>query len=357
MFIVIIIIGEMNLNCCYVNSSNVSDELLVIDGQVRGAILQDIPLILFKVACSAVGVPLNLLVASVILRLRRLHSKPRNIFLLGITFSNLTAFVPVFFEVVYFFYPLDVICKCYVAVNHLPDIFLMLNIFLSLADRYVAIRHPLWHRKKVTVRRVVWGLVIAFTTAILISKLVFLVGLESFECAVNFRASRVMGTVLLALFVMCVAARIAVYQQTRKLLVHHRSIAMVETATTNGQEEVFCMANANGTSSQGVTSSNTRVRESVNFNQTTLHRIELEATKSLVAGVTSLFVLASPLLIYFVSISICRLVYIVARCNSYSWIVSYLKQLLLVHAIYHPVIYLAWNRELSAAVFKGRRFP
>lgn len=345
------------------NVSNTEEDVfLIIDGQVRSAIIQDIPLILFKVACSAVGVPLNILIACAILRLRRLHSKPRNIFLLGITASNLTAYVPVIFEIAYFFYPQEAICKCYVALVGLPDVFLLLNIFLSLADRYVAISHPLWHRKKVTVRRVTVWLIIGFILAITINKYMFIIGWEPFTCAVSLRASQTIGTCLVVLFTLCVIVRITVYQQTKKLLVYHRQVA-VAGKSSSGSEEIAMNHLKAGPAEEGgsdptqvaTSSSNGRIHLHAQMNQQTLHRMELEATKTLVAGVTSLIVLASPLVIFLVSINICRRIYILAYCNSYSWLASYLKQLGLVHAIYHPSMYLSWNPEFSAAVFKGRR--
>lgn len=297
------------------NGSN--DGLLIVDGRVRAAISQDVPLILFRVVCSIIGVPLNVLIATAVLRLRRLNSKPRNIFLLGITFSNLTAFVPVLFEVIYFFYPSDIVCRCYVAVIGMPDIFLLLSIFLSLAHCYVAIRFPLWHRKKVTVCRAVLCIVTSFILAILINKFVYIVGMEPFECAVNFRAGRVIGTSLAVLFFLCIFVRVTVHQQTKQLLIDNRLVALTETGVTNGhQQEDIRLDNLDNAEEENgndevvdrQTRNNQESHLHVSMNQQALHRMELEATKTLVAGVTSLFVFSSPAIVFIVSMNVCRLV-------------------------------------------------
>ena len=72
-----------------------SDHQHDIFGTVKNVYNLDVKLLIAaKVISCVVGIPLNVFVAVNIIRLRRLHSKPRNIFLLAIIFSNLLIFIP-----------------------------------------------------------------------------------------------------------------------------------------------------------------------------------------------------------------------------------------------------------------------
>jgi hypothetical protein len=67
-----------------------------------------------KLICCFVGIPLNVSIAFTIIHHRRLHRKPRNIFLLGIIVSYLTFFIPAVIELIYWaLYPDDSVCQAY----------------------------------------------------------------------------------------------------------------------------------------------------------------------------------------------------------------------------------------------------
>ena len=107
------------------------------------------PFVTLKLICCLVGIPLNVTTAVTILRHRRLRCKPRNIFLLGITLSFLTFFIPAMIELVYrILLPIDPLCRAYVAFVGLPHGLLLFNMSLALTDRFVAINYPLLHREK-----------------------------------------------------------------------------------------------------------------------------------------------------------------------------------------------------------------
>lgn len=152
-----------------------------VDGSLRCPMHNDTYLAVAQIAFASVGIPLNSFMAFVILRLKRLRSKPRNIFLLGIIISNLSTFLPASFELTNFYYPGNkVVCQSFVASIGIPQNFVLLSTFLSLVDRYVAIRHPLWHRLRVTVRRVAIGLIFCSIVTVLVSKYVFIFGV--YQC-------------------------------------------------------------------------------------------------------------------------------------------------------------------------------
>jgi dopamine receptor D1 len=129
------------------------DVLYNANDEVYHPIIQNNFLMVIKFICCLIGIPLNVSIAVTIIRRRNLRTKPRNIFLLGIILSYLSFFIPPAIELIYWGpYPIDSVCQSYVAVVALPHGLLLSNMLLALADRYMAINHPLFHREKITVR-------------------------------------------------------------------------------------------------------------------------------------------------------------------------------------------------------------
>lgn len=187
--------------------------------------------IISNIICSLAGIPLNTFVAYLILRYKRLHRRPRNIFLLGIIFANLLAFLPAVLETISYYGPAEEeassagpICKLLVATFGLPYVFLLLNLFLSLIDRYIAVTHPLWHREKVTVFRASLSLILGGFIVTFVTKFVYLSGMFPLTCKLPFIHTKSLGGTLVVLFILCVTAHFAVYTKTRKLLQDNRTI-------------------------------------------------------------------------------------------------------------------------------------
>jgi hypothetical protein len=134
--------GKFKMN----NSSNSTT-----DGQLPVDL--DTFLIVSKLISCSVGIPLNLSVVIAVTRHRQLRNRPRNIFLLGISFSYLTFFVPAIIELIdWKLSSIESVCQANVAVIiGPPHALLLLNMSLALIDRYVAINHPVWYREKMTV--------------------------------------------------------------------------------------------------------------------------------------------------------------------------------------------------------------
>ena len=90
-----------------------------------------------------------------------------------------------------------------------------------------------------------------------------------------------------------------------------------------------------------------RVR--IHVTRSRLSRLEIEATQTLIAGVTSLLVLTCPLLIYFVVLFACRSWY-QEECPNVFNLAPYFLELWLIHAVFSPVMYLIRNSELSSVL-------
>ncbi len=86
-----------------------------------------------------IGLPLNVMMAAIIISWRRLHS-PRNILWLGSAFSNLFILITINIIKFYAFHWQDVpSCKLYVFLVGIPYASLLMNLLLALIDRSICV--------------------------------------------------------------------------------------------------------------------------------------------------------------------------------------------------------------------------
>ena len=334
--------------------------------------------IITKVLSCFIGIPLNMFLAIIIIRLRRLHSKPRNIFLLGIIFCNLLTLVPAFIEIIYWVLPVEFVCQSYVAVVGLPNNISLWNMLLALIDRYVAIQYPIWHREKVTVCRVIYFLLFSSVFLSFLQKFVFIFGFELLRCAMwSPIHSKVVGFTMAVLFVLCVIAHFIVFRQTKTILQKNcnfrpstaESIGMqtfskrkrtfsgadgnqenaVAEGEMDGREEGVdlsaIVSEPPNLKSVGVnTVSNLSSIVVIHVDNGKISRMELEAARTLVIGVASLFATAFAIIVLFMVVYVCRLNKF--ECQGFGWLAPYFKELWLIHSVYNPIIWIIRNDEI-----------
>ena len=85
----------------------------------------------------------------------------------------------------------------------------------------------------------------------------------------------------------------------------------------------------------------------VHVNRQTIVKLEREAAWTLAFGVVSLVFISSPIFLAPLGILFCSQVY--GDCTSSTWIIPYFRELILVHTIYKPVVYISRSRELFSA--------
>jgi hypothetical protein len=335
------------------------------DGHVYNPIdLDDNFLIVTKFVCCSIGIPLNVTIAFTIIHRRRLHRKPRNIFLLGIIFSYLTFFLPSVIKLIYWgLYPVESVCHGYVAVVGVPQGLVLLNMILALIDRYLAINRPLLHRDKMTVRLATITVIVSSLFVILLLKFLFLARIIApLRCEVCLLHVKIVLIILSVLSVACTVMNFIVYQQTKALLAESRRLT---SATTNKTIDNDVQAEWVELAITGIESQNFRASSgsgslndhssqvksmSIHVDKTRISQIELEATRTLITGVTSLIVTALPPTI-FVSVFLgCQLVLGGMECSSLNWLSPYMIELGLIHAVYNPLIFIARNKELRTAL-------
>jgi hypothetical protein len=346
------------------NSSSNRDEIVLTQsGDIFNPVQIDTLLTVLNFSCCLIGIPLNLSIAVTIIRLRRLHRKPRNIFLLGIIFSNLSFFVPAVIKLIYSsFYSSESLCQIYVALVGVPQGLLSLNMLLALIDRYVAINHPLLHRKKMTVRLASVIVLLSSTLIVFLLKFIYIFDLAPLRCEVWLVHAKKILIILAIMFASSVTLNFIVYRQTK----NHLSESQCYAPSTNDD---FQIQNVNiifdvdgnvidslelvavGNDNNGVPNDYTipMTPMSIHVNREKLGQMEMEATRTLIIGVTSLTVTALPPTIFVSIFLACRLMS-QSNCSQMNWMAPYMIELGLVNIVCSPLIFLLRNKELKAAL-------
>lgn len=318
-------------------------------------------LIVSKFISCSVGIPLNLSVVVAITRSRQLRNQPRNIFLLGITFSYLSFFVPAIIELIHWeLSPIESVCQANVAVIGLTHALLLLNMSLALMDRYVAINHPVWYREKMTVSLASALVILSSAFIVLIIKFLYILGLGApISCQMWNVHTKTLTVVLVILFSICTALNLIVYRQTPSscLTQQHRMATTAEGAEGVEWVEFDDFANEfrNQTTSgidSVVDDLSTSLRSMpihlnyVNSLDDLMSQTEVKATRTLIVGVTSFVATAYVSVVFVSSFFACRMIIGELQCGNLTWMGRYLRELSLIPAFYGSLIFLMGNDEL-----------
>jgi dopamine receptor D1 len=323
------------------NSSSIKEVVLTENGEVYNPIEIGIVSSIIKIVCCSIGIPLNISIAVTITRLRRLHRKPRNFFLLAIILSYLSFFIVPIIEVIYWgLDPDESLCHAYVATIFMPQGLLLINMLLALIDRYLAINHPLLHREKMTNRLAFCLIVTCSILTVFLLKFVYIVGLGTLRCELLLLHVRITLIIYMILFASCTAMNIVIYRQTKILLRESRT---VETTREEGAGVSNDSATANNQHSTVVSPM------SIHVGRKKLGQMEMEATQTLVISMTSLCFMPCLNFVFMATFFACRLVFDQLECSNLNGIGYFTKEMSLIPAIYGPIIFLVRNKELRAA--------
>lgn len=284
----------------------------------------------------ASGLVLHILVATVILRTRQLHN-PRNTFWLGAISCHSATLLMGAFEILTVFYRSTNFCRIYSLLVGSPYTSLLVSLLLAIADRWIAISHPLSHRKHITVFRVLllltfsWLLVLAILTSPYWSGRVQLP-----ICSVQ---PKVMMWITISHFVivaLIIVAQVTVYFRARqyfKFQAHHPNVSREQptsgsSASSIKPDEYF-----------------------VHLPDKTISRLELEASVTLLCGVATLCFFTLPMASVFLSIVICHATN-QPNCGVIVTMIPYTRELLLWHSVVSPLLYTIRSREFSSALHR-----
>lgn len=356
------------------NQTSLQD-VIAVGGRKQNPIHLNAFVMVTHLICCIIGIPVNGLIACAILYLKRLRSKPRNVFMLGLILSNFSSFVPVLSEFAYYHFPSDELCKFYVAVVGLPYVLFLTNMFLALIDRYVAVVYPMWHLKKITVTLAVVVQLIASLSISLLYKFVYVIGRSPLACEVPLRQVNVIAVSLMTLYFSCVVTQYIVYRQTRDILRGYRKGQTIANVSFSNKTPNLCTSKRASVQQQAGSpkecnpehinqgepvpldvkqndeqENGTTVKLNLSISNQTVDRLELEASRTVVAGVTSLTIMTGPFILFTLALLICRLFYENQVCSSIAWLAPYFKELVVIHAVYHPLMHLFRSSELSMAL-------
>ena len=296
----------------------------------------------------AIGLPLNILVAWVILRNRRLHN-PRNAFWLGNVVCHLTTLLMGAFEAILVMNPPqhpNVFCKMYVLLAGSPHTILLVSLLLATADRWIALSYPLRQRRHVTVFQVAvflvtsWVLVLAALTSPYWSGKIQLP-----SCSVQ---PEVMKWITLSHFVLVVIIIIAQVKVYIRACEYFRYGAHRPTSSSDRTQQQ--PVDTVGVSSNS--SSHNRLKSDeyfVHLPDKTISRLELTASVTLWCGVASLCLLTLPLACLFLAIIVCQ-------ATGQRWagqvmaFIPYAHELLLLHPVVSLLLYVFCSQEFSSAI-------
>jgi cell division protein FtsL len=228
----------------------------------------------------------------------------------------------------------------------------------------MAINHPLLHRDKMNVRSAAVLIVIGSLVVVFLLKFIFIVHIIApLRCEVCLVHVKLVLIVLSVLSLACTILNFIVYRQTKDLLAESRRLTLeTNNVMTENDEDVEWIElstignesriNHRASSASGsLADHSTQIRTimSIHVNKKKLSQIELEATRTLITGVTSLVVMALPPTI-FVSIFLGCQLFFGADCSNLNWLSPYMIELGLIHAVYNPLIFIVRNKELRTAL-------
>ena len=165
---------------------------------------------------------------------------------------------------------------------------------------------------------------------------------------------------LLAMFLLCITGELVLYQKVREILkggggrLNLRTISLTVTAVRRAREET-------STAYREETSlSSDEPRAAVdrdepfmlNVQHVTSHSIselELEAAQTLTAGILSLTCVVGPFIIFTFTLFMCKILASDA-CRTITQMAPFFKELIVVHAVYHPIVFIRKSNEFTAAV-------
>ena len=174
----------------------------------------------FNCICCLVGVVASARVFyKVVVLCKEDAWRPRHVLLIGnIVSCILTLFVHCLIPAVYFCFPDVFICRFFIAIYRLPYIAFLLNNFLSLVDRFVAVTRSTWHRLTLTKWYcAAWLAVLNLALAVAV-KWMYIGQFKSVECAFHLSHSITLIVTILILSVLNTVALAAVFIATWRQL-------------------------------------------------------------------------------------------------------------------------------------------
>lgn len=162
---------------------------------------------------------------------------------------------------------------------------------------------------------------------------------------------------LLVMFILCIAGELVVYQKVKELLrtgspSQMRTISLSVTAVRRARTAGSTVDSSPPEGPTAAVTTESEEQFTLNVRHVTsqsISELELEAAQTLKAGILSLTVVVGPFIIFTFTLVVCKLVGSDA-CRTIAWMAPFFKELIVVHAVYHPIVFLKKSKEFTKAV-------
>ena len=169
------------------------------------------------VICNVIGLPLNLLTAGFIVLKTRLH-QTRNIVWLGVAVSNVLVLSEHLVEFYAYHFESETAKKIFSLVAGLPYGSLMMNLFLSLIERYVSIVHSSWYKNNVTITWIVSGQIGCFSIICVLMKGPYVLEIFPFPPQITTAELKLFSVAGFFTLILCLFGQISLYTKIKCFL-------------------------------------------------------------------------------------------------------------------------------------------
>ena len=305
---------------------------------------------IFNISCVTIGLPLNLLIAGLIVTQERLH-KPRHIFWLGVILSAIFAQLVSLNELFAFKIFLDYhpACVAFHLLVGIPYANVLLSVLFCLLDRYVAITYPIWHKKEMKIKWIVTAQLFGLILISILFKVSYFVddSLSKISCREDKEPhGKIVIFTLMTLALLCLVAQVVIYLETKKHFIRQRLVQCPNLPRNVDLDQAVEIIEDISINVPQITDRK-HSNIVVHVNRQTIVKLEREAAWTFALGVMSLVLISSPVFLAPLGILFCSQFY--GDCTSSTWIIPYFRELILVHTVYKPVVFISRSRELFSA--------
>ena len=306
----------------------------------------DISFIVVLVFICAFGFPLNFEIVYRIVYDRVLRRQSRYVIQLFSTTSSLFTFFTNVVQICYFFFrrfdqASEHLCHLFVLIFALSYGTFFLNLLASLIDSFVSTNFSNWHKKKVTPRRVVFGLSVLNLALIVAMKWIFIGQGLPVLCGVQVHHAFSLQVPLLSMNICCIFFLVINFTSVWRLLPQ----ASRANPTAHREEmELRPVGSALAVISATVDQESTD--QAAAGSSITLKQLELIATKMFLIGIIPFFLFPLPVLI--VGISCFNLSHDPPDyCHDLTWLIPYVPTVFSLHAFVSPIMSLWLNKDFA----------
>ena len=324
------------------------------------------------IVCNVIGIPLNLLTAAFITLSPRLH-QTRNILWLGVAFSNVLVLSTHLVEFYAYQFQSETAKKIFSLAAGLPYASLMLNLFLSLVDRYISIAHSAWYKRKVTITWIVSGKIGCFSIVCLLIKGPYLLDFIPLPSEVTFMEIKIFSVIGTIPLMMCIVGQIFVYFKVKCYLTLEKekdipimvlfnrrteNLQVRNTQFTDGElqkENSLDDFHDGWTATASITPQNAITSPYfIQIGNQAISRLELEASRNALNSVTFFLLLALPnfaTAMFAINADCLPATFSIGEhCSKYLWAFAYTRGLMLIYPVINPIMFTTCSHDLLQAL-------